>query len=201
MHIADGILSTKLCVVADVVAAGSVYWLGRKLEPLEISRMGLLAASAFTVSLVHFPLGAASVHLGLLGFVGILLGKRAFPVICAMLLFQALIFQHGGLLSVGINAINMGLGSLAGGVIWAVRWAPDLVRSFLAGFAGTVVPAVLMALEFNWSGYGKGFFVIAALYVAVAAVEGTLTVFMMEFLKRAKPEILTVSEVRPSGRA
>jgi cobalt/nickel transport system permease protein len=193
MHIADGILSTKLCVAADVVAAGSVYWLGRKLEPLEISRMGLLAASAFTVSLVHFPLGAASVHLGLLGFVGILLGKRSFPVICAMLLFQALIFQHGGLLSVGINAINMGLGSLAGGAIWAVRWAPDLVRSFLAGFAGTVVPAVLMALEFNWSGYGKGFFVIAALYMAVAAVEGTLTVFMLEFLKRAKPEMLAVS--------
>jgi cobalt/nickel transport system permease protein len=192
MHIADGILSTKLCVAANVAAIGSVYWLGRRLEPVEISRMGLLAAAGFVVSLVHFPLGATSVHLGLLGFLGMLLGKRSLPVLLALLFFQALIFQHGGLLSVGINALNMSLGSLAGAFVWTWRWAPDVVRSFVAGLVGIMIPAVLMAFEFSLSGYGKGFFVIATLYLTVAFIEGMLTVFIMEFLKRAKPEMLAI---------
>jgi cobalt/nickel transport system permease protein len=193
MHIADGILSTKLCVAAQVAAWGSVYVLGRRIDASEVTRMGLLAAASFVVSLIHFPLGPSTIHLGLFGFAGILLGSRAFPVIFATLLFQALIFQHGGLLSLGINSINMGVGALLAWLVWKVNFLPETLRAFLGGFVGIFLPALLMALEFSVSGYGKGFYFIAMLYLGVACIEGLLTLGMITFLKRVKPEVLAIA--------
>jgi len=104
MHIADGILPVAWCGAAHGVSWGALYWLGRKIETEEGVRLGVLASATFVVSLIHFPLGGTSVHLGLYGLAGILAGRRAFPVIFAALLFQTVLFQHGGLLSLGISA-------------------------------------------------------------------------------------------------
>lgn len=152
--------------------------------------MGLLSSAIFVVSMVHFPLGGTSVHLGLFGLAGILLGTRAFPVVYVSLLFQALLFQHGGILSLGVNALNMGLGALAAAAVWKIEAIPESARSFLGGFLGTLLPAALMAVEFYLAGYGKGFTVIATLYAGVALIEGALTVFIVSFLRRVKPAVL-----------
>jgi cobalt/nickel transport system permease protein len=136
-------------------------------------------------------LGGTSIHLGLLGLTGILLGKRAFPVIFATLLFQALLFQHGGLLTLGLNSLNMGAGSLCAAGVWSIRRLPESLRAFLGGFTGAMLPAVLMSFEFALADYGRGFYFIAGLYLAVAAVEGLLTMMIVSFFRRVKPAILT----------
>ena len=84
-------------------------------------------------------------HLGLYGLLGVLLGRRAFPVLFAGLLFQSLLFQHGGLLSLGLNALNMGCGALAGWAIWLIGALPETPRAAAAGFAGALLPAFLLA--------------------------------------------------------
>ncbi len=190
MHIADGILPVTACVAAQVVSLGGVTWLGRRIGPEEVVRMGLLASAIFVSSMVHFPLGGTSVHLGLFGLAGILLGRRAFPVIYATLLFQSLLFQHGGLLTLGVNVLNMGLGALAAAALWRMTFAGEMTRAFAAGFAGTALPAVLMALEFEASGYGRGFAVVAMIYSGVALIEAAVTAFTVQFLRRAKPGVL-----------
>lgn len=190
MHIADGIISTEICVAAHAVSLTTVYTLGRRIETEEVTRMGLLSAVAFVVSLIHFPVAGTSVHLGLLGLLGILLGRRAFPVIFATLLFQALLFQHGGLLSLGLNSFNMGLGALLGWAVWSLPRLPDSIKGFTAGFGGILVPALMMAAEFSVSGYGKGFYYISMVYSVAAVIEGLLTVFIISFFRRVKPEIL-----------
>jgi cobalt/nickel transport system permease protein len=190
MHIADGIVPVEICAGAYVVSLGAVYWLGREVETEEVSRMGLMAAAVFVASLVHFPLAGATVHLGLFGLVGVLLGRRGFPVVFASLLFQTLLFQHGGLLSLGLNSFNMGAGALIGWGVWGVRVIPQQPRAFVAGLAGSFIPAVLMAAEFQMSGYGRGFFVIAGVYSIVAVVEGVATAVIVAFFARTKPEIL-----------
>ena len=124
MHIADGIVPNLWCGVAHGVSWTAVYWLGRKLESAEVVRLGMLASATFVISLIHFPLGGTSVHLGLYGLSGILAGRRAFPVIFAALLFQAVLFQHGGLLSLGLNALNMGTGALLAAALWKVPLRP-----------------------------------------------------------------------------
>ena len=195
MHIADGILPASACVAAHAVALGGVWLSGRKIEPEEVVRMGLLSSAIFVVSMFHFPLGGTSIHLGLFGVAGILLGWRSFPAVYVSLLFQALLFQHGGLLSLGVNALNMGTGTLAAFLVWRSNWGGESTRSFLAGFAGAMIPSLLMTLEFFFAGYGKGFAVIATLYSAVALIEGAITVFIVTFLRRVKPAVFCATPV------
>lgn len=190
MHIADGILPTAWCGAAHGAAWLGVYGLGRRIETEEVVRMGMLASATFAISLVHFPLGGTSVHLGLYGLTGILVGWRAFPVIFASLLFQTVLFQHGGLLSLGINALNMGLGALLASLIWRSLPGPDAPRAFLCGFAGVLVPALLIAIEFSLSGYGKGFYFLSLMYLGAALLEAMLTVAAISFIRKAKPALL-----------
>jgi len=192
VHVADGIIPNLWCGAAHVVSWTAVYWLGKRMETDEVVRLGMLASATFAISLVHFPLGGTSVHLGLYGLCGILAGRRAFPVIFAALLFQTLLFQHGGLLSLGLNAVNMGTGALLAAFLWRTGLGADAFRAFLCGFLGVLVPALLIALEFSLAGYGKGFLFMAVLYLGAAALEGVLTMVAVSFLRGARPALLQV---------
>jgi cobalt/nickel transport system permease protein len=190
MHIADGIIPNIWCGAAHGLSWTALYWLGRKIETEEVVRLGMLASASFVISLIHFPLGGTSVHLGLYGLIGILAGRRAFPVIFAALIFQTMLFQHGGLLSLGLNAANMGAGALLAGMVWRSGLGPERMRAFLCGFLGVLTPALLIAVEFSLTGYGKGFYFMAALYLGAAALEGALTMAAVAFLRGAKPALL-----------
>jgi cobalt/nickel transport system permease protein len=192
MHIADGIIPNVWCGAAHAVSWSAVYVLGKRLETEEVVRLGMLASATFVISLIHFPLGGTSVHLGLYGLCGILVGRRAFPVIFAALLFQTLLFQHGGLLSLGLNAANMGTGALLAAMLWRTRFGSDTVRAFLCGFLGVLAPALLIALEFSLTGYGKGFLFMTLLYLGAAALEGVLTMMAVSFLRGVRPALLQV---------
>ncbi len=190
MHIADGIISPEIAIAADVISLGALYAFGKKTDTDDIPKMGMMAAALFVASLIHFPVAGTSVHLGLFGLAGILLGLRSFPVVFVALLFQSLIFQHGGILSTGLNALNMGAGAIAAYLLWRVSGIPEFVRAFTAGFFGIMVPALFMAVEFNLSGYGKGIFYLLYVYVIVAAVEGLLTLTIVKFFRRVESPIL-----------
>jgi cobalt/nickel transport system permease protein len=190
MHIADGILPVAWCGAAHAVTYPLIYWSGRKAQPAEIVKMGLLASALFAVSLVHIPVAGTAIHVGLLGLAGILLGARSLVVVFSALLLQALLFQHGGLLALGVNALNMSTGALLAGLLWRVRVGNAAVRGFAAGFAGVAVPAGMVGVEFALAGYGKGFLALAGLYSGVAVLEGVITSVTVGFLARTKPAAL-----------
>lgn len=188
MHIADGILPVEISVAADAAALALVYVGGQNLKSEEIPRMGVFAAALFIVSLIHFPIAGTSIHLGLFGFAGILFGLRAIPVIFVILLFQALIFQHGGLLSLGLNTMTMGSGALISWVLWRGIKLNRQVMAFFCGTIGILMPAALIALIFVMANYGKGMWFMISLYLPTAVIEGALTVFIYNFFKKVKPE-------------
>jgi cobalt/nickel transport system permease protein len=190
MHIADGIVTIEAAVAAYAVSLGAVAIAGKKAESEDIPRMGLAAAALFSVSLIHFPVAGTSVHLGLFGLAGIILGFKAFPAVFTALLFQALIFQHGGLLSLGLNAFNMGAGAAAAVLVWKWSGLPEPLRAGAAGFLGVVIPAALMAIEFRLSGYGKGIIFILGIYAVVGIVEAALTIAAVGFFRKIKSPIL-----------
>ena len=152
--------------------------------------MGLAAAAAFVVSTIQFPIAGLPAHLGLYGLLGILLGKRSFPVLYVCLLFQSLLLQHGGLVSLGVNALNMGLGVLVARLVWKLLPTGHVSRAAAAGLFGALLPALLLAWEFELADYGRGFYVVASLYSVVALLEGVVTALAVVFLRRAKPEML-----------
>ncbi len=190
MHISDGIISTPVCIAANAVALGLVYLTGRKATAEEIPQMGMTGAALFVASLIHFPVAGTSIHLGLFGIAGIILGKRSFPVVFAALLFQSLIFQHGGLLTLGINAINMGAGAYAAWMIWRIAVIPEYIKSVMAGLTGIIVPALLMVTEFRITGYGTAIALLLFVYLLAALIEGGITLSAVLFLRKVKPEIL-----------
>lgn len=190
MHVTDGILPAGLSAAAGAASLAGAVWWGRGVHNGEVARMGLMASTLFTASLIHIPLAGTSVHFSLLGLAGILLGARAFPVVFATLLMQALLFQHGGLMSLGVNALNMGTGALAAAVLW--RWLPGGVRPrvFVCSFAATMAAALMMATEFSAAGYGKGFYWIAGVYGLLAAIEAALTVVIVGVVRKVRPEVV-----------
>ncbi|MBM3420521.1 MAG: cobalamin biosynthesis protein CbiM [Bacteroidetes bacterium] len=190
MHISDGIISTPVCLTATAAAIGLVYLTGRRATTEEIPRMGITGAALFVASLIHFPVAGTSIHLGLFGIAGIILGRRSFPVVFTALLFQALIFQHGGLLTLGVNAINMGTGAFMAWIIWRITAIPEYARAALAGFTGIIVPALLMIAEFRITGYGSAVAVIALIYIIAALIEGGITLSAVVFFRKVKPDIL-----------
>ena len=191
MHIADGILPVGLCAAAGAVGLAGTVWWGRGVHNGEVARMGLMASTLFTASLIHFPLAGTSVHFSLLGLAGILLGTRAFPVVFATLLMQSLLFQHGGLLSLGVNALNMGGGALVAAALWHFLPGGVRPRVFLCSFAATMTAALLMATAFAAAGYGKGFYWIAGVYSLLALIEAALTVMIVDIVRKVRPEVVT----------
>lgn len=191
MHIADGILPLHITIAADIVAVGAVYAGGRNLKAEEIPKMGIFTAALFIISLVHFPLpGGPSLHLGLFGIAGLLFGKRAFSIIFITLLFQSLIFQHGGLIAIGINALTMGSGALAGWLAWDFIPLNQKIKAFLCGFFGIFFPALLLSLLFFFLDYGKGMAFLMSVYIPAALIEGALTSTVVAFFHKVEPEIL-----------
>ena len=190
MHISDGIVSTPVCIAANIATVGLIYITGRNARPDEIPKMGMTGAALFVVSLIHFPLGGTSIHLGLFGIAGIILGKRSFPVVFTALLFQSLIFQHGGLLSLGINSLNMGAGAYAAFLIWRLKPLPEYARAMLAGFAGIIIPAAFMIIEFRISGYGSGILMLLFVYITAAIIEAGISLSVVKFFRKVKPDII-----------
>ena len=107
MHISEGILSAPVLLGgASLTAVGTMIGL-KKLDLDRIMEVSMLTATFFVASLIHVPIGPASIHLVLSGLLGIMLGWVCFPAIVVGLLMQAVFFQYGGLMVLGVNGFIM----------------------------------------------------------------------------------------------
>jgi len=203
MHISEGVLSASVLVSgAALGAAGTAIGL-KKIDYDRIPEVAILSAAFFVASLVHVPIGPASVHLILNGLVGVFLGWVAFPAILVGLLLQALLFQYGGLTSLGVNTVIMALPAAVcfhafRSGIKSKNPATSMVSSFLCGFGATFLGSLLAALSLAFT--GEQFLAVSKLIVIahlpVMVIEGLVTAFCVKFLKRVKPEMLEVVYAR-----
>ncbi len=201
MHISEGVLRPEILVGAAVLTAGFVALGLRRIEDREIPAMGILSAAFFVASLVHVPAGPVSVHLVLNGLLGMLLGFRAFPSILIALFLQALMFQFGGLTSLGANTLNMGLPALV--CYLALGWArkPGIgtktaaTAGFLCGFFSVLLSGVMVGttLALNGEAFVPAAKVVVIAHLPVMVIEGFLTSSCLVFIKKVKPEMLTGS--------
>ena len=203
MHISEGVLSAPVLFSGAVLtAAGTAIGL-KKLDYDRIPQVAVLSAAFFVASLVHVPIGPASVHLILNGLMGIFLGWAAFPAILVGLILQALLFQFGGLTSLGVNSLNMALPALIcsyafGAGIRSKKTAVSMTASFLCGFGAVFLSSLMVALSLVFTGEA---FLIAAKLVVVAhlpvmVIEGLIAAFCVKFLKQVKPEMLEIVYAR-----
>jgi cobalt/nickel transport system permease protein len=194
MHISEGILSAPVLAAGWALAAGGVAAGLKKTPPEKLPETALVSAALFLASLVHVPLGPSSIHLTLLGLAGIMLGWSAVPALFIALLLQAMLFQFGGLLSLGVNATVMGTAALAGRAVFCL-W-PEKLRlpgAFAGGFTAVITGAVLVtgALFLSDGNLKAAAALIFAANLPLALVEGVVSVFIVAFLLKTIPEYVS----------
>lgn len=202
MHIPDGILSDSvlgtgvLAAGAMAAAAGTAVGL-RKLDYERIPKVAVLSSAFFVASLIHVPFLGTSAHLVLGGLLGLILGWAAFPAILVALLLQAVLFQHGGLTTLGLNTVIMAgpaivCYGLFGRAARVCREEDAWLAGFVAGATAVVLSAVLTGGA--WWSAGRQFWVVSVAVVSanllVAAVEGVVTGSAVLFLRVVRPELL-----------
>lgn len=199
MHISEGVLSPSVLIAGALLATGGVAIGIRKMDYRRIPEVAVLSSAFFVASLIHVPIGPVNAHLILNGLVGILLGWMAFPSILVALLLQALLFQFGGLTTLGINTLIMAVPAITayylfGFLIKKGNHALTVVSGFLAGATGVGAAGLIVALSLL--GTGDEFIniikIVLAAHIPVMLIEGIITAFCIVFLKRIKPELLGV---------
>jgi cobalt/nickel transport system permease protein len=198
MHISEGILSpTVLTAGAALTAAGVAVGM-KNLDHKEIPTMGILSAAFFVATLIHVPAGPVSVHLILNGLVGLILGWKAFPAILVGLALQALLFQFGGLTTLGVNTLTMAFPAVVCHYVFGNGLKPGSGRAviissaFGAGFCSVLMSGIMVGFSLYLT--GEAFLPAAKLIVAahlpVMFIEGILTAACVLFLIKVRPEIL-----------
>lgn len=197
MHISEGILKPEILVPAGIITAGLTAYLLYKIKPNDIVRTACMSAIFFVGSFIHFPLGPSSVHLVLSGVIGAFSGVYAFLAILVALLFQGIFFGFGGLSTLGVNALIIGLPAIFGA--YFVRLGNESKSSlktklfyFLAGFVPVAISAVLLSAVLLLN--GDEFKAIASLVLltnsALCVIEGLICASLFSFIARSYPEFL-----------
>jgi len=198
MHISEGILSTPVLIGGAVLTVTGTAIGLKKLDYDRIMTVSLLSATFFVASLIHVPLGPGSVHLLLGGLLGLILGWGAFPAIVVALALQTLFFQFGGMVVLGVNGIVIAGPAVLCGLFLRPQLAKDknqrMTAGFTAGFCSIFLSALLMAAFLYLS--DPGFVKIAGLilfsHLPVMIIEGLITMFIINFLAKVQPEILSI---------
>ncbi len=209
MHMADALISPAVGGIFWSASMTAVARSSRKvqqdLDGSRIPLMGVLAAFVFAAQMINFsiPGTGSSGHLGGSLLLAILLGPdAALLAIASVLVVQALFFADGGLLALGCNIFNLGF--LPAFVAYPLVYRPlaagsdGRLRQTLAVLLGALAALQLGAfgvvLETVLSGRTdlpfRGFLlVMQPIHLAIGVVEGMVTLALLTFLRKARPEL------------
>ena len=138
MHISDGVLSLEVTVVSTIVAFAFFVYSFRSLNNEKIVLASAFSALFFVASFIHIPFGPTQIHLMLLGFIGVFLGSVAIFSISLALILQALLLGFGGVSSIGVNVLIMGLASYLVYIIFKLNFFKALNEK--VKFLGKLLP-------------------------------------------------------------
>ncbi|HOD15137.1 MAG TPA: cobalt transporter CbiM [Spirochaetota bacterium] len=226
MHIPDGYLSPQTYIPLYAAFAGflavALKKIRQTLSAKNIPYLGMASAFSFLIMMFNVPIpGGTTGHAVGASIVALVLGPwTAVAAVSVALIIQAFLFGDGGITAIGANCFNMAVvmpfvsivvfklvrGRASGG--WRVY-----LGSFLAGYIGLVVAAIVTAVEFGIqpliaSANGKALYAPYPLSVAVPAmaiehlvlfgiVEGLVTLLVLMYFLRNDPDnVYALKEVK-----
>ena len=212
MHIPDGFIPPSVCITGYAIAGGLTWYSLKKIQQdpnpqANIPKASLLTAAFFVVSSIHIPLPPTSIHLVLNGLMGTLLGYYAFLAIPIGLFFQAVIFNHGGMSTLGVNTIIMAVPAIAAYHLF--RWRehvaiPEKIKTkifaFLSGMLAIMLSATIFSAiailtitpDLDATLEQRAIFISLISYGIQGLIEGAFTFMLISFLEQVKPELLKI---------
>lgn len=197
MHISEGVLSAPVLLGGAALALGGLAQGLRRITTEDIPKAAILAAVFFTASLIHVNVGFSSTHLVLSGVIGLLMGWATFPIIFIGLLLQGLLFQFGGLTTLGVNTFNIAapaalLGVLLRPGIVSGRKSVSSICALVCGGGSILLSSVLVAFSLHLSGeqFTVAAYALVAANLPIAAAEAVITLFCLQFILKVRPRLL-----------
>ncbi len=196
MHISEGVLPLVTLAGGYAASTGGVAIGLRRIKDDEMVKTAILSCAFFLASFIHIPVGPANIHLVLNGLVGLLCGWSVFIAIGLALLLQAILFQFGGITTLGINTLNMALPALCCFLIFspllAQRKLSPVVTGFFCGMLSVFLSAAMLSLSLITA--GDAFIPTAHLVffsnTPLMIIDGLLTAAALQFISTVKPEML-----------
>lgn len=204
MHISDGVLSPAVIafgwIISLIFVALSFKWAQKQGSIAEqIPKLSVFTAAFFVASLIHINVPPTSVHLILNGLLGVILGALAYPAMFIGLVLQALLFQHGGITTIGINCFNIGVPALICYVVFRKGSSVGLSKPVVGGICGGL--AILLTtffLAITLITAGEQFEMMAKLvilpHMAIMVIEAIITASVVAYLAKVKPELLPLDK-------
>lgn len=196
MHISEGVLSAPVLISGALLTTAGVAVGLKKMKDQDIPRTALISAALFVASLIHFPLGPTSVHLILNGTAGIILGWQIFPAILISLFLQSILFQFGGITTLGINTFTIAFPGIAAYYLFSFAKMENKIRlglfAFISGGTAVFLTSILVAISLVFT--EQSFLEISKLavisHLPVIIIEGIITVFVVFSIKKINANIL-----------
>ena len=197
MHISEGVLSGPALIGGAAITAVGVGIGLKSMDEDDIPKIAIVSSALFVASLVHIPIGPTSLHLILNGIGGILLGWQVFPAFLISLLLQGILFQFGGITTLGINTLNVALPAILAHYIFRLYGLSDNnfyqgFISFISGAFAILMTTIMVALSLisNNNSFREIANLAVISHIPVMVIEGTICTFVILFLEKVKPKIL-----------
>ena len=225
MHIPDGYLGPETIAAAWVVTTPVWYLASRKTkdilsQPKSVPVLAASAAASFLIMMLNVPVvGGTTAHGVGATMIAVIAGPWvAVLSVSAALVIQALFFGDGGILSLGINCLNMAIVMpLVGYGIYRLmagrselRSGRRMIGSGIGAYCGIVAAAFLASIELGiqpllHSAHGVAQYFPYGLHVTIPAmvgahalivgpIEAAFTMAVFAFVTRTRPELLRSSD-------
>lgn len=202
MHISDGVLSTTVITggwtITIILALITFWWRSQESDITEeIPKFSVMTAAFFVASLIHLPIGPTSVHMIFNGLVGVVLGPLAYLSLLVGLTLQAFLFQHGGVTTIGINAMNIGIPALLSYYVFKKGFDYGISEKIMGAFSGgAAIFMTVILLSITLLTTGQEFIGVAQMAAAahspLMVVEAIITGSVVTYLSKVKPELLPI---------
>ena len=201
MHISEGVLDYKVLIAGytgTVIIAAAAF---KKLKQEDIPKLSIMSACFFVSSLIPIPVGVSSIHLLFLGILGIILGFEAVIAVITGLLFQAVLFQHGGLTVLGVNTVVMSVPVIFVHFIFRLFYKKNQKKmkllGLISGVLGFIAVLIGMGLAMLFLYFSsKELLGIVAVFafsnIALAVIEGIITYIVIYQILKIKPGMIAI---------
>ncbi len=208
MHIPDGFIAPQMYLPAYGAAAG-LWAIGLKrlrssLHDETIPRLAVLTAFSFVAMTVMLPIpGGTSAHASGIAVLALIFGVwTAFMAVSVVLLLQAVLLGAGGITTLPLNALAIGLVGSAAAVFSHRIFRPlhEDLALLAAGWFSVTVPSFLIAVLLGLqpliahNAEGQPLFFPFGLSITIPAVlvpnaiigigEGVLTLLVIRFVRQ-----------------
>lgn len=203
MHVPDGFVPLWQCAIYYVILIIALYfaqkWARNNLDEKRVPLMAVLAAGIFAIMSMNMPIPfGTSGHMvgGTLIALVFLAPEACVIVFFVVLLLQALLFGDGGVTTLGLNVLNMGIiGGCVG--LYTFKGLKDVIGKYpsiaIGAWLATLIAALACAVEMTIAGtfpLVPGLIAMGTYHAFIGIIEAVLTEIVIYALEKFRPDLL-----------